>query len=79
MAEHVWIQQAGSGQSHHEPVETGDRRRAKPVKVPRAQHVECRRSARAHTDERRASKVAVTVHALNRMLDLGHPSYVRVA
>ena len=34
---------------------------------------------RAHTDERRASKVAVTVHALNRMLDLGHPSYVRVA
>jgi len=34
---------------------------------------------RAHTDERRASEVAVTVHALNRMLDLGRPSYVRVA
>jgi len=34
---------------------------------------------RAHTDERRASKVSVAVHALNRMLDLGRPSYVRVA
>jgi len=34
---------------------------------------------RAHTDERRASEVAVAVHALNRMLDLGRPSYVRVA
>jgi len=34
---------------------------------------------RAHTEERRASEVAVTVHALNRMLDLGRPSYVRVA
>jgi len=27
MAEHVWIQRAGSGRSHHEPVEAGDRRR----------------------------------------------------
>ncbi len=34
---------------------------------------------RAHTDERRATEVAVAVHALNRMLDLGRPSYARVA
>jgi len=34
---------------------------------------------RAHTDERRATEVAVAVHALNRMLELGHPSYVRIA
>ena len=34
---------------------------------------------RAHTDERRATKVAVAVYALNRMLDLGRPSYVRIA
>ena len=36
---------------------------------------------RAHTDERRATRVqhAVAVHALNRMLDLGRPSYVRIA
>ena len=34
---------------------------------------------RAHTDERRATEVAITVHALNRMLELGRPSYVRVA
>jgi len=33
----------------------------------------------AHTDERRATEVAVAVHALNHMLDLGRPSYVRVA
>ena len=33
---------------------------------------------RAHTDERRMAEVAVAVHALNRMLDLGRPSYVRV-
>ncbi len=32
---------------------------------------------RAHTDERRATEVAVAVHALNRMLDLERPSYVR--
>jgi len=60
-------------------METGDRRRAKPVKVPRAQHVEYRRRVRAHTDKRRATEVAVAVHALNRMLDLGRPSYVRIA
>ena len=34
---------------------------------------------RAHTDERRATEVAVAVHALNRMLDLGRPSYARIA
>ena len=34
---------------------------------------------RAHTDERRATEVAVAVHALNRMLELGRPSYVRMA
>ena len=34
---------------------------------------------RAHTDERRATEAAVAVQALNRMLDLGRPSYVRVA
>ncbi len=34
---------------------------------------------RAHTDERRVTEVAVAVHALNRMLELGRPSYVRVA
>ena len=31
-----------------------------------------------HGDERRATEVAVAVHALNRMLDLGRPGYVRV-
>lgn len=34
---------------------------------------------RAHTDERRAVEVAVAVQVLNRMLELGRPSYVRVA
>jgi len=34
---------------------------------------------RAHIDERRATEVAVAVHALNRMLELGRPNYVRVA
>ncbi len=34
---------------------------------------------RAHTDERRATEVAIAAHALNRMLDLGRPGYVRVA
>ncbi len=32
----------------------------------------------AHTDERRATEVAVAVHALNRMLEFGRRSYVRV-
>ena len=34
---------------------------------------------RANTDERRATEIAVAVQALNRMLDLGRPTYVRVA
>jgi len=33
----------------------------------------------AHTDERRATEVAVAAHALNRMLELGRPTYVRIA
>ena len=33
----------------------------------------------AHTDERRATEMDVAVHVLNRMLDLGRPSYVRLA
>ena len=34
---------------------------------------------RAHSDERRATEVTVAVYALNRMLELGRPSYVRMA
>src|SRR4051794_15529459 len=34
---------------------------------------------RAHADARRATEVDVAVHALNRMLELGRPSYVRSA
>ena len=34
---------------------------------------------RSRTDERRATEVSVAVHALNRMLELGRPSYVRIA
>src|SRR3954463_5049621 len=34
---------------------------------------------RAHTEERRATEVDVAAHVLNRMLDLGRPSYVRLA
>ena len=33
---------------------------------------------RARTDERRATEVDVAVHALNRMLELGRPNYVRI-
>ena len=33
---------------------------------------------RSHTDERRATEVDVAVHVLNRMLELGCPTYVRV-
>ena len=33
---------------------------------------------RARTDEGRATEVDVAVHVLNRMLELGRPSYVRV-
>ena len=34
---------------------------------------------RSRTDARRAAEVAVAVHALNRMTELGRPSYVRTA
>jgi hypothetical protein len=34
---------------------------------------------RAHTDERRATEVKIAVQALNRMVELGRPSYVRTA
>src|SRR4051812_4433113 len=34
---------------------------------------------RARADARRATEVDVAVHALNRMLELGRPSYVRIA
>ncbi len=33
---------------------------------------------RSRTDERRATEVDVAVHALNRMLELGRPNYVRI-
>ena len=34
---------------------------------------------RSRTDERRATEVDVAVHALNRTLELGRPSCVRIA
>jgi len=34
---------------------------------------------RSRMDERRATEVDVAVHVLNRMLELGRPSYVRIA
>ena len=34
---------------------------------------------RSRTDGRRAAEVAIAVGALNRMLDLGRPKYVRIA
>jgi hypothetical protein len=34
---------------------------------------------RAHTDARRATEVDVAVYTLNRMLELGRPTYVRTA
>ena len=34
---------------------------------------------RSHADEGRATEVAVAVHVLNRMLELGRPNYVRMA
>jgi len=34
---------------------------------------------RAHTEERRATEVDVADYALNRMLELGRPDYVRIA
>ena len=34
---------------------------------------------RAHTNERRATKLEVAVYTLNRMLELKRPNYVRTA
>ena len=34
---------------------------------------------RSRTQRRRATEVAVAVHVLNRMLELGRPEYVRLA
>ena len=34
---------------------------------------------RAHTEERRATEMDVAVHVLNRMLELGRLTYVRLA
>ncbi len=34
---------------------------------------------RSRTDERRATEVDIAVHALNRMVELGRPNYVRTA
>ena len=33
---------------------------------------------KSRTDQRRATEVAIAVNALNRMLDLGRPEYVRL-
>jgi hypothetical protein len=35
-------------------------------------------SLRSQTDRRRATEVAIAVHALNRMLELGRPKSVRI-
>jgi hypothetical protein len=34
---------------------------------------------RSRTNERQAAEVAIAVDVLNRMLELGRPSYVRIA
>ena len=34
---------------------------------------------RSRTDQRRMTEVAIAVHALNRMLELGRPKSVRIA
>ena len=34
---------------------------------------------RSHTDERQVTEMNVAVQVLNRMLELGRPSYVRIA
>jgi hypothetical protein len=33
---------------------------------------------RSRTDKRRATKIAIAVQVLNRMLELGRPEYVRI-
>jgi hypothetical protein len=34
---------------------------------------------RSQTDKRQATEVAIAVDALNRMLELGRPNYVRIS
>jgi hypothetical protein len=34
---------------------------------------------RSRTERRRATEVGIAVHALNRMLELGRPEYIRLA
>ncbi len=34
---------------------------------------------RSRTDRRRATEIAIAINALNRMLELGRPEYVRIA
>ena len=34
---------------------------------------------RSHADGRQATEVAIAVHVLNRMLELGRPNYIRTA
>jgi hypothetical protein len=34
---------------------------------------------RSRTDQRRATEIALAIHALNRMLELGRPTSVRIA
>jgi hypothetical protein len=34
---------------------------------------------RSHTDQRRATEVVVVIQVLNRILELGRPTYVRIA
>ena len=36
-------------------------------------------SRRSRTDQRRTTGVGIAVGALNRLLELGHPTYVRLA
>ena len=78
-AEGLWLYEVGSGRGGHRSVQAGNRQWAKPIKVPRAQHVEYRRRVHSRTDLRRATEVDVAVHALNRMLELGRPISVRIA
>jgi hypothetical protein len=34
---------------------------------------------RSRTDQRRATEISIAIHALNRMLELGCPTSVRIA
>jgi hypothetical protein len=62
LAESVGVQLACLGGSRYRPLETGNRSRA----------------LRSQTDKRQATEVAIAVDILNRMLELGRPSYVRI-